>query len=137
MNHTQLKSVRGLALGLTLVFSSVALAAEEDIDWRTIDGGGAVKTTGGGWELSGTIGQPDAGAPTGMSGGTFSLSGGYWSANIPCNADINLNGAVDFQDILAILGAWGDVGGPEDIDQSGYVDFGDILEVLTNWGACP
>jgi hypothetical protein len=43
-------------------------------DWVTIDGGGGV-STGGEYSLSGTIGQPDAGV---MSGGKFSLIGGFW-----------------------------------------------------------
>lgn len=46
------------------------------IDWHTIDGGGGT-STGGGYSLSGTIGQPDAGGP--MTGGNYSLTGGFWS----------------------------------------------------------
>jgi hypothetical protein len=44
------------------------------IDWSTIDGGGGT-STGGVYSVSGTIGQPDAGA---MSGGGYSVSGGFW-----------------------------------------------------------
>ena len=44
------------------------------IDWFTIDGGGGT-STGALFSVSGTIGQPDAGA---MSGGTYSLVGGFW-----------------------------------------------------------
>jgi len=44
------------------------------IDWFTIDGGGGT-STGGVYSVSGTIGQPDAGA---MSGGNFTLEGGFW-----------------------------------------------------------
>jgi len=53
-----------------------------------------------------------------------------------CPGDVDGNGAVDFQDLLAILGAWGNAGGPEDVDGSGTVEFGDILAVLATWGAC-
>jgi hypothetical protein len=53
-----------------------------------------------------------------------------------CVADLDDSGAVDFADILAILGAWGNPGGPEDLDGSGTVDFGDILVVLGAWGPC-
>ena len=45
------------------------------IDWFTIDGGGGT-SSGGGYSVSGTIGQPDAGA---MSGGNYSVTGGFWS----------------------------------------------------------
>jgi hypothetical protein len=45
------------------------------IDWSTIDGGGGT-STGGVYSVSGTIGQPDASAT--MSGGNFTLEGGFW-----------------------------------------------------------
>lgn len=51
-------------------------AQSYSIDWSTIDGGGGV-STGGTYQVSGTIGQPDAGGP--MSGGSYSLTGGFWS----------------------------------------------------------
>jgi len=88
--------------------------------------------------LSGAIGQHDAGT---LSGGAFDVLGGFWggaaSASPPCPEDLDGSGAVDFGDILAILSAWGNVGGPEDLDGSGFVDFGDLLAVLGAWGLCP
>ena len=50
-----------------------------DLTWNSIDGGGATFSTGGGYSLGGTIGQADAGS---ASGGSYSLSGGFW-AGIP------------------------------------------------------
>ncbi|MBI5880370.1 MAG: hypothetical protein HZB53_22185 [Chloroflexi bacterium] len=47
-----------------------------DLTWNVIGGGGATFSTGGGYSLGGTIGQPGAGA---MSGGTYTLSSGFWS----------------------------------------------------------
>jgi hypothetical protein len=44
------------------------------IDWSTIDGGGGT-STGGVYQVSGTIGQPDAGK---MSGGNYTIDGGFW-----------------------------------------------------------
>jgi len=52
-----------------------AAFAQYSIDWSTIDGGGGT-STGGVYAVSGTIGQPDAGT---MSGGNYSLTGGFWS----------------------------------------------------------
>lgn len=46
------------------------------IPWHTIDGGGGT-STGGVYRVTGTIGQPDAGGP--MTGGQFSLTGGFWA----------------------------------------------------------
>ena len=46
-----------------------------DLTWSTIDGGGG-GSAGAGYQLAGTLGQPDAG--TALSGGVYSLSGGFW-----------------------------------------------------------
>jgi hypothetical protein len=46
------------------------------IECFSIDGGGGT-STGGVYAVSGTVGQPDAGGP--MSGGQYSLTGGFWS----------------------------------------------------------
>jgi hypothetical protein len=50
--------------------------AQYSIDWYKI-AGGAGTSTGGVYSVSGTIGQPDAGGA--MSGGNYSLTGGFWS----------------------------------------------------------
>ena len=46
-----------------------------DLTWHKVAGGGATISTGGDYELGGTIGQPEAGA---HSGGDYSLNGGFW-----------------------------------------------------------
>ena len=46
-----------------------------DLTWSTLDGGGYTFSAVGGYQLGGTIGQPDAGA---LSGGGYTLSGGFW-----------------------------------------------------------
>lgn len=47
-----------------------------DMNWYTIDGGGATYLVGAnGYSLGGTAGQPDAGL---MAGGDFLLGGGFW-----------------------------------------------------------
>lgn len=47
-----------------------------DLTWNTIDSGGAMSASGGAYALSGTIGQPDAGA---SSANAYTLNGGFWS----------------------------------------------------------
>lgn len=66
-----------LILGLSAValFTRAALGQTYTVDWHTVDGGGGT-STGGVYSVSGSIGQPDAG---GMSGGNYSLDGGYWA----------------------------------------------------------
>ena len=62
-------------LGLLASAFCLPASAQYYIDWSTIDGGGGT-STGGVYSVTGTIGQPDAGA---MSGGPFTLQGGFWS----------------------------------------------------------
>ncbi len=64
----------GLVLLPTLPNLPSVSAQSYSLDWATTDGGGGT-STGGPYSLCGTIGQPDAGA---MSGGNFSLQGGFW-----------------------------------------------------------
>jgi hypothetical protein len=46
------------------------------INWYKVAGGGGA-STGATYQVSGTIGQQDAGGP--MTGGNYSLTGGFWS----------------------------------------------------------
>ena len=54
-------------------------------------------------------------------------------------ADVNRDYSVDFGDLNAILGRWGQSGDlPEDTDGDGSVNFGDLNRVLGAWGdQCP
>ncbi|MFK7960674.1 MAG: hypothetical protein AB8G96_09110 [Phycisphaerales bacterium] len=55
-----------------------------------------------------------------------------------CPADVDNSGAVDFNDIVSVLSAWGDCDGcPQDIDNSGAVDFTDLVSLLSSYGPCP
>ena len=64
------------ALLIELGLSS-SLGQSYSIDSFTIAGGGGT-SAGGAFTLNGTIGQPDAGT---MSGGNYSLAGGFWGAS--------------------------------------------------------
>jgi hypothetical protein len=59
-----------------LMLPAAALAQTYTIDWYKVAGGGGV-STGGTYQVSGTIGQPDASMA--MTGGAYSLTGGFWS----------------------------------------------------------
>jgi len=59
-----------------LLLSTACLAQQYSIDWYKIAGGGGT-STGATYQVTGTIGQPDAGGA--MSGGNFSVTGGFWS----------------------------------------------------------
>jgi len=55
-------------------------------------------------------------------------------AGSSCNlADLNGDGTVDTQDLLILLGAWGDKGGAADFDNDGTVGVSDLLILLGCW----
>jgi hypothetical protein len=65
---------------LLSAFSFRASGQSYSIDWYKIAGGGGTSSgTNGGsvYAVSGTIGQHDAGGP--MTGGNYSLTGGFWA----------------------------------------------------------
>ena len=47
----------------------------------------------------------------------------------------NQVGEVD--DLLDLIGAWGNASGPADINLDGIVDVNDMLELIGAWGSCP
>jgi subtilisin family serine protease len=62
----------------------------------------------------------------------------YGCEAVACDADIDGNGAVDVNDFLELLAAWGpNPGHPADLDGNGTVDVADFLELLAQWGPCP
>jgi hypothetical protein len=68
-----------LLLCFVILHSSFCLRAmgqQYSIDWFKVAGGGGT-STGGTYQVSGTIGQHDAGGP--MTNGQYSLIGGFWS----------------------------------------------------------
>lgn len=87
----------------TVILASTVLAGFE-LNWSTIDGGGAMNATGGNFSLSGTIGQPDAGV---MAGGNYHLVGGFWGVgacygDVPVDFDEDCD--VDFADFAYLSG---------------------------------
>jgi len=96
------------------------------VPWSKIAGGGGLQSTGGVYAVSGTIGQPDAGK---LSGGHYTLDGGFWSINVvqtsgaPLLSVERLGGAVRvywplpatgflLDQSLTVTGAWSQVSFP-------------------------
>lgn len=123
-----------LASGVALVAVAVAVTQAITLHWYTIDGGGTVLSTGGAYELNGTIGQHDPGE---MAGGNFSLTGGFWYGCVP--ADCDCDGGVDLDDFARFQECFRGPGGglPEtdcvcfDEDASGDVDAKDFAALQT------
>jgi hypothetical protein len=56
----------------------------------------------------------------------------------PCPADLDHNGAVNIDDLFALINAWGPCAGcPADLDGNGAVNIDDLFAVINAWGACP
>jgi hypothetical protein len=65
---------------LLLAVGGSTLAQEGyDLSWWTVDGGGQMYRLDGGYQLGGTIGQPDAGV---LAGGGYTLGGGFWRGGV-------------------------------------------------------
>ena len=102
----------------------------------TIDGGGVMESKGGDFELSGTIGQPDAGI---VKSDEFTLTGGFWFEQPPgdCNSDGWAN-LYDYGDLAWCLT------GPEgelktncdcfDVDNDEDVDLSDAAQFQSAFG---
>ena len=63
-------------VGLLSLLPCLGFSQSFTIDWYKVAGGGGT-STGGTYSVSGTIGQPDASGA--MSGGQYSVTGGFWS----------------------------------------------------------
>src|SRR5215472_13267385 len=61
---------------VTALLLTNAMAQNYTISWYKIAGGGGT-STGAPYSISGTIGQPDASGV--MSGGSYSITGGFWA----------------------------------------------------------
>ena len=84
-------------------------AQNYSVDWYKVSGGGGT-STGGTYTVSGTIGQHDASGA--MSGGNYSVTGGFWSlinvvqtAGVP-NLIIVPNGANSVQILWLNTGSY-------------------------------
>ncbi|MFA5683124.1 MAG: hypothetical protein WCZ65_12040 [Lysobacteraceae bacterium] len=68
---------RGLLIAL-LALPAAAAMAQMEVDRSVIAAGGG-SSSGGDFEISGTLGQHDADALQPASGGGFELLGGFWA----------------------------------------------------------
>lgn len=131
------------ALLVGLLFVSTSTQAQYDLSWHTIDGGGGMFSTApGGLTLSGTIGQPDTAV---LTGGSFTLTGGFWAgatSRDPCNllGDIDDDNDTDLQDLAFVLASFGAQSGDPnfnpaaDIDGNGVVTLQDLSFLLSEFG---
>jgi hypothetical protein len=133
----------GTITALLSLTAGIVLADSFEADWWTVDSGGYMWSTGGGFELGGTIGQPDASAVV-MTGGGFELTGGFWA--VPpcwCMSDLNHDGSRDGLDVQAfvncMLGSGGDCA-CADVETDGILDTSDLTTFVNDLlvgASCP
>jgi hypothetical protein len=111
---------------LGLLIPTLGFAQQYSIDWYKIAGGGGT-STGGTYQVSGTIGQQDAGGP--MTGGNYSLTGGFWSLI----AAVQTAGAP----LLAISRSGGSVIVSWPISSTNWILQQNSKAVASNWAASP
>jgi len=72
-----------LLIACLVVLAAVPVLAQTDgdydLNWWTVDGGGATFSTGGDYSIGGTIGQHDANV---LEGGSYTLAGGFWAGGV-------------------------------------------------------
>jgi hypothetical protein len=66
-------------IGVSIGHAQSAPATTYEINWYSIDGGGAMNVIGGSYSLGGTIGQADAGT---LQGGSYTINGGFWNGGV-------------------------------------------------------
>lgn len=139
MNRRIILAQLALAVGImsaTVIADNLTGPGSYDLSWNTIDGGGGTSSSGA-YQLTSTIGQPDAN-DIALTGGAYTLFGGFWRGAIQsCQADITGNNIVDIDDLVKVITAWSSPGGPSDVNASGQVNIDDLVIIITSWGACP
>ena len=137
-----MKTSRLLLAAGTLLATGSSAFGQWAIDWSTIDGGGQTVSAGN-WELSGTIGQPDASEP--VSADEWTLSGGFWTVESiaypcawyrdTCYGDYNDDGGIDGDDVIAFFTDWDAGQMCADADRSRGVDGDDVILFFETWDA--
>jgi hypothetical protein len=92
MKHRLMLSALLLITASALVVLTASAAAVYEVNWWSVDGGGASSSTGDTYSLAGTIGQPDAGPA--MTGDTYGLIGGFMAgiSGGPPPGPVNISG---------------------------------------------
>lgn len=73
------------AIVALLVATPLLAGGQATIDWWSVDGGGEIRSEGGDWTLSGTLGQPDGTEGNLLTGGSWQLTGGFWAIEAPAS----------------------------------------------------
>lgn len=147
MHRRQESALAWLAAVAAALAVSATLYADVTSDWWTVDSGVTLWSTGGTFELSGTIGQADAG-PIVPSGGNISVTGGFWPVAAPSGPDLpgdcDGDGDVDADDFEAFAGCMAGPGVPpatgcdcSDLTGDGDADLADFAALQQAYTGAP
>ena len=128
------RKMKTLSLFTIVLVMAATAGADYSIAWYTIDGGGGT-SSGGPYQLSGTIGQADAGYHYETP---YELLGGFWVGGPLC--------IVDLEDFATFASFW--LNGPcneannwcggADLNQVNDVDIDDMRVLAAQWlQVCP
>lgn len=136
VRRRQMVLAAGLVVAWLLSGLPVALAqtgGPYDLSWHNIGPGGSA--SGGSYDLLGSIGQPDAAT---MSGGSYTLTGGFLPGGPTCAlaGDLDGDGQVTVVDIQMIAAAWPQASAsfPYDQNGDGDLDIQDVILVAAQFG---
>ncbi len=135
--HTAALRFTALAVLMFILAGAPAGGASYQVDWYAISGGGCMWSTGAGYRLGGTAGQPAA-AP--LSGGPYVLTDGFWALPATVPGDVNGDDHVDAADLLILADSFGLKPGDPGYDMrcdsnaDGCVDVTDLLILARCWG---
>ncbi len=124
-----LGSIAGMAQG-----SMRPTPPDSAIEWSTIDSGGGEVSSGGEFELTGSVGQPDA--QRFVAGGVFSLTGGYWEGGAlapTLRSDLNGDDVSDLEDFFLFLSGFDSTDEVADVNHDGTVDLADFFQFLSDF----
>lgn len=142
MNARHVKPVLLISC-VSFLFCAVVLG-QYAIESHTIDCGGGT-SIGGGFEINGTIGQPDASSPASpLTGGGYALQSGFWAlpSGCTCPGDLDGNAQVNGGDIQLFVDCLLHGGDCTcaDLDGTGGVssaDVGFFVSLLVSGAGCP
>jgi hypothetical protein len=101
--------MKKLFLLFGLLIPTISFAQSYTINWYKVAGGGGTSTsTGDVYSVSGTIGQPDASGA--MSGGQYSVTGGFWSLISLVQTPGTSNLTITFVGPASVVVSWPDTG---------------------------
>jgi hypothetical protein len=99
--------MKKLILFFGLLIPTISFAQSYTINWYKVAGGGGTSSNGQ-YTVSGTIGQHDASGP--MTGGSYSLTGGFWALISVVQTPGTPNLTITFVGPDSVVVSWPDTG---------------------------